>query len=219
MGRKVHPRSFRLGIIFSWDSRWFADKKRYKTLLLEDDMIRTALLRKLKSAGIARVEIQRSINTVDVILHVARPGMVIGRSGQGLDQLKKFVEALVHKSSGSNTVKVDLKVEPVKEPNLDASLVAANIADQIERRIPHKRAIMQSMEKVMGAGAKGVKIMLAGRINGAEIARREKYHQGEVPLSTIREYVDFASHPALTKSGYVGVKVWICRPQTSSLRS
>jgi len=214
MGRKVHPRSFRLGTIFTWDSMWFADKKRYKTLLLDDDTIRTALIKKLKSAGIARVGIERSINTVDVILHVARPGMVIGRSGQGLDQLKKFVEELVHKSSGNTTVKVDLKVEQVKEPNLDATLVASNIADQIERRIPHKRAIMQSMEKVMGAGAKGVKIMLAGRINGAEIARREKYHQGEVPLSTIRENVDFCSHPALTKSGYVGVKVWICRPQT-----
>lgn len=210
MGQKVNPRSFRLESTKNWDSRWFADKKRYKNLLLEDFKVRKALMLRLKSSGIAKVEIARSISSIDVILHVSRPGIVIGRGGSGLEELKKYIVGLVGKMAKS-TMKVEVHVEPVKEPNLNAVLVATAITEQLTKRIPHKRAVNQALEKVMGAGAKGVKIALSGRIAGAEISRREKFQQGMVPLSTIREDIDFASIPSLTKSGYIGVKVWICR--------
>jgi small subunit ribosomal protein S3 len=220
MGQKIHPRGFRLGVVFTWSSRWFADDKRYKDLLFEDVTLRNLMRERLKMAGLLQTEIERSINKVKVTLHVSRPGMVIGRGGSGLEELKKFVEQFLAKNQpkvvgmkkGSDTrLKVEIAVEPVKEPNLSAQLVGATIADQIVKRLPPKRICNQALERVMGAGAKGVRIVLAGRINGAEIARREKFQAGTVPLSTIREEVDFATVPALTKSGYVGVKVWICR--------
>lgn len=210
MGQKINPKSFRLGPVYTWDSRWFtSDKKRYRQLLMSDQAIRSALTKRLVQVGLARIEIERSINTVEITLHVARPGMVIGRGGQGLEELKKYVEKIV--KDNIKNVKVELHVEPVKEPNLDAQLVATNIADQLIRRMPYKRVVNQAIEKVMGAKAKGVKILLSGRIAGAEIARRELHHEGVVPLSTIREKVDFAKVGALTKSGYIGVKVWICK--------
>lgn len=212
MGRKVNPKGFRLGKFYTWDSRWFADKKRYRDLLLEDQKIRDALMAKLRQAGIAKVEIERSINTLDVTLNVSRPGMVIGRGGQGLEDLKRYVEDIIKKQKATSATKVELHVEPVKEPNLEAQLIASMIADQLVRRMPYKRVIAQTMEKVMGSQARGVKIILAGRIAGAEIARRERYQQGAVPLSTLREKIDFARVAALTKSGFIGVKVWICRP-------
>lgn len=211
MGQKVNPKVFRIGPLFTWDSRWFAqDKKRYRQLFLEDHAIRNALFKKLRAAGVSRIEIERSINTVDIIVHVARPGLVIGRGGQGMEELKKFVDTIGRKN-GSHTAKIDLHIEPVKEPNLDAQIVAASIADQLERRMPYKRVVTQLMEKIKGAGAKGVKIILAGRIAGAEIARRERFHDGMVPLSTVRENIDFAKAAALTRSGYIGIKVWICK--------
>ncbi len=215
MGQKIHPKGFRLGATFSWSSRWFADKKRYRDLLLADVELRRVLFSKLKSAGLAHVEIERSINKIKVILHVSRPGVVIGRGGSGLEEMKKFVETFLRSkktiTSDSGKMKVEGTVEPVKEPNLNAYLVATTIADQLAKRLPHKRVANQAVERVMSAGAKGVRILLAGRIAGAEIARREKYQTGTVPLSTIKEDIDFASVPSLTKSGYVGVKVWICR--------
>ncbi len=223
MGQKINPKGFRLGTTSSWSSRWFADKGRYRDLLFADVKLRRALLAKLKSAGVAQVEIERSINKVTVTLHVSRPGVVIGRGGSGLEEIKKFIETFLytHKKiqSGkslprvleSGKIKVEVTVDPVKEPNLDAHLVATTIADQLAKRLPHKRVANQAVERAMNAGAKGVRILLAGRIAGAEIARREKYQVGTVPLSTIREDIDFASVPSLTKSGYIGVKVWICR--------
>lgn len=225
MGQKIHPKGFRIGPVFTWGSRWFADKKHYKQLVFSDAGLRQMLHAKLKTAGLAQVVIERSINKIKVTLHVSRPGVVIGRGGSGLEELKKYIEQFIAKSPKSldpyeeqktNTkeaarYKVELAVEPVKEPNLNAFLVATNIADQLVKRMPHKRVCNQSLDRVMTAGAKGVRIILAGRIAGAEIARREKYQSGTVPLSTIREEVDFASVPSLTKSGYVGVKVWICR--------
>lgn len=224
MGQKIHPKGFRLGINFPWSSRWFADEKRYRELLLEDILLRRTLLERLRSAGIAEVEIERSINKIKVILHVAKPGVVIGRGGSGLEELKKFIEKFLLDSrkgrkgiphvvslQDMGKVKVDLTVEPVKEPNLSAYLVASTISDQLAKRLPHKRVCNQALDRVMSAGAKGVKIALAGRIAGAEIARREKYKTGTVPLSTLREDVDFAAVPSLTKSGYIGIKVWICR--------
>lgn len=225
MGQKINPKGFRLGQLNTWESRWFADNKRYKELLLADVRLREELFKKLKTAGLSQVEIERSINKITVKLHVSRPGMVIGRGGAGLEELKKFIEAFLFsedkKPIGNNQrigkkedrgrLKVDVVVEPVKEPNLNAYLVGTSIADQLMRRLPQKRVCNQAVNRVMSAGAKGVRVALAGRIGGAEIARREKYQSGTVPLSTLREDIDFAVVPALTKSGYVGIKVWICR--------
>jgi len=216
MGQKINPQILRLGSVYNWDSRWFS-QKNYKQTLLEDYHLRKALMEKLRFAGIARVEIERSINNVRFIMFVSRPGMVIGRAGSGLEDLKKFINELFkihhHQKNPKQFPKVDIRVEPVKEPNLDAYLVAKNVSDQLIRRMPHKRVLGQTAERVMGAGAKGVRILLAGRVGGAEIARREKIQVGTVPLSTIRAHINFASVPALTKKGYVGVKVWIHKPE------
>lgn len=209
MGRKVHPKAFRMGQMFTWQSRWFSDKKRYKDLLIMDVRLRRALMDKLSSAGIAEVIIERSISTIKIIIYVARPGVAIGRGGQNLEVIKKFIMGFFE--NDTKETKVEIQVEPVSTPSLNAHLVGTNIAEQIERRIPHRRAVYRAIEQVMGAGAKGVQIMLSGRIRGAEIARVEKYKEGSIPMSTIREDVDFAVVPALTKSGYVGIKVWICR--------
>ena len=212
MGNKIHPIAFRLGPVYTWTSRWFAQGKRYQDLLASDVKIRRALMLKLKPAGIARIEIERSINKINLTLFVSRPGVVIGRGGTGLEDLKKYVitDLLKIKDDGKNVSKVELKVEAVKEPNADAYLVAVNIADQLVRRMPAKRVIKQAVEKMMAAGAKGAKVRLGGRINGAEIARVEHTQAGVLPLSSIKEKVDFASYPAHTRSGYIGVKVWIC---------
>jgi small subunit ribosomal protein S3 len=221
MGQKINPHGFRLGPLYTWGSRWFADDKRYSGLLIQDIKLREVLGVKLKPAGLAKTEIERSINKVKIVLHVSRPGMVIGRGGSGLEEIKKYVEQAIMKIAREKKLdksvydptktKVEVVVEPVKEPNLSAFLVATNIGDQMIKRMPHKRICNQTLERVMSAGAKGVKIKLAGRIAGAEIARREIYKIGSIPLSTIREDVDYAEVPALTKSGYVGIKVWISK--------
>ncbi len=223
MGQKINPKGFRIGTTFTWGSKWFASSKQYKELVYQDAKLRIQLMDKLKPAGLSNVIIERSINKIKIILFVSRPGVVIGRGGSGLEDLKKNIERFLSKQKQSVNpyeitgkgevakLKVELSVEPVKEPNLNAFLVAQNISDQIVRRMPPKRVCGQAIERAMGAGAKGIKVLLAGRIGGAEIARREKYGAGSVPLSTIREEVDFAIVPALTKSGYIGVKVWICR--------
>lgn len=216
MGQKINPKGFRIGPVFNWTSRWYADSRDYGRTLLADVALRRELGAKLKTAGLALIEIERSINKIKVTVHVSRPGVVIGRGGSGLETLKKFIEEVLAKKlpmtmGKGQGVKVDIAVEPVKEPNLNATLVATTISDQLVRRMPHKRVCNQAVERVISAGAKGVRIILGGRINGAEIARREKFQSGTIPLSTIREDIDFASIPALTKSGYIGVKVWICR--------
>ncbi len=218
MGNKIHPIGFRLGPVYTWTSRWFASQKNYQGLVLEDALIRKSLMAKLKSSGIARIEIERSINRLGITLHVARPGVVIGRGGSGLEDLKKFIVSslLKIKESDNNAPKIDLKVEPVKEPNLDATLVATSVADQLVRRLPPKRILKQTIEKVMTSGAKGVRIRLGGRINGAEIARVEHDQRGIVPLSSIKAKIDFAAVPAYTRSGYIGVKVWICLPDDAA---
>ncbi len=212
MGNKIHPIAFRLGPVYTWTSRWFSAQKNYKALVLEDAKLRKALIVKLKPAGVSRIEIERSINKVTIIAHVSRPGVVIGRGGSGSDDLKKYIvdKLLKIKATDKNAPKVELKVEPVKEPNLDAYLVATSIADQLGKRLPSKRVMKQTIEKVMGSGARGVRIRLGGRINGAEIARVEHNQQGIIPLSSVREKIDFAAVPAYTRSGYIGVKVWIC---------
>ncbi len=211
MGQKINPNLLRLGPVYNWHSRWF-DDKRYKDLVLEDYKLRNVLMDKLGMAGISDIEIERSINNINLIIYVSRPGMVIGRAGTGLEDLRKYLVGIIGKGKNSKNVpKLDIRVEPIKDANLDAFLIAKNISDQLMRRMPHKRLMTQSVERVMTAGAKGVRIILAGRINGAEIARREKMQKGTVPLSTIREHITFASVPSLTKKGYIGVKVWINR--------
>lgn len=209
MGQKVNPQILRLGPIYNWSSRWFDDKK-YKDVLLEDFKLRKALMDKLSGAGISEIEIERSINSLKLIVNVSRPGMVIGRAGSGLEEVKDYLyKFLKIKKNSKNAPKIDLRIEPIKEPNLDAFLVAKNISDQLVKRLPHRRVLAQTVERVMGAGAKGIRIIISGRVGGAEINRKEKMQRGTVPLSTIRERINFASVPALTQKGYIGVKVWI----------
>lgn len=212
MGQKINPQLFRLGPIYTWESRWF-DKKHYKDILLEDYKLRNALMKKLELSGISRVEIERSINNLKITIYVSRPGMVIGRAGTGLEDLKRFIDKILTSKKSKNAPKFDIRVEPIKNPNLDAWLVAKNISDQLIKRLPYKRVLAQTAERVMETGAKGVRVVLSGRIGGGEIARREKIQKGTVPLSSIRENVTYASVPSLTKKGYVGVKVWINRPE------
>ena len=209
MGQKVNPHILRLNTVFPWNSRWFSEKD-YKETVLEDYLLRKLLREKLKIAGISKIDMERSINSIKVIIHVARPGIVIGRAGSGLEELKKSIQGFfrLHRI-GKQMPKLDIRVEPIKEPNMDSYLVAKSIADQLERRMPFKRVLVQTADRVMSSGAKGVRILLAGRIAGAEIGRREKVQIGTVPLSTIRENIDYTSLPSLTKKGYIGVKVWI----------
>jgi small subunit ribosomal protein S3 len=206
MGQKVNPTGFRLGSNIPWESRWFAPGKKYKQFLAEDLIIRELLMKKLRPAGVTKVEIERNINKLKVIISVSRPGVLIGRGGSGLLDLKKFLQKEL-KIKDENA----LEIAPmdIKSPDLSAYLVAQNIAEQLVRRMPAARVMNQSLERVMRSGAKGVKVVLAGRIGGAEIARRESKFLGSVPLHTLRADIDFANVPALTKSGFVGVKVWI----------
>ena len=220
MGQKINPKILRLGTVYNWDSRWF-NERNYKETLLEDFKLRKALMQKLKFAGVSSVEIERSINSVKLIINVSKPGMVIGRAGTGLEDLKKFVTEFFKKLYPTKPVKslprVDLRVEGIKEPNLDAFLVAKNVAEMLIKRFPFKRVLNSNSERVMGAGAKGVRIVLSGRIAGSEIGRREKIQVGKVPLSTIRADIDYASYPSLTKKGYIGVKVWINKPDVKGV--
>ena len=216
MGQKINPKVLRLGTVYNWESRWF-DERNYKERVLQDFKIRKALMEKLKYAGVSEIEIERSINNVRIIINVSKPGMVIGRAGTGLEELKKYImqlfKSLDKKKNSKTAPRVDLRVEGVKEPNLDAYLVAKNVAEMLIKRLPFKRVLNSNAERVMGAGAKGVRIVLSGRIGGSEIGRREKIQVGKVPLSTIREDINYASYPSLTKKGYIGVKVWINRPE------
>ena len=215
MGQKVNPKVIRIGPVLNWNSRWFDDRK-YSQTLLSDFKIRKALMERLRNAGISEIDIERSINNIKITAFVSKPGMVIGRGGTGLEELKNYIQKdLLAKPGVKNQFKLDIRVEPIKNPNLDAYLVARNVSDQLVKRLPAKRVMTSTVEKVMGAGAMGVRIVLSGRIGGAEIGRREKLQVGTVPLSTIRENIQYASVPALTKKGYIGVKVWINKPSES----
>ena len=209
MGQKVNSTAFRLGKWKPWKSRWFARKpEQYKKNLLEDVKIRRYLMKKLRLAGIVEARIERSIKKMIITLFVSRPGVVIGRGGSGLEKLKKDLFKIISLEDAEKNLKLD--VVEVKNPDLSAQLVAFRIAEQLERRMPHRRVVGKMMERVMGAGAQGVKVFLSGRIAGAEISRTEKYFEGKVPLQTLRANIDYAQVPALTKFGYIGVKVWIC---------
>jgi small subunit ribosomal protein S3 len=211
MGQKVNPIGFRVGTFLPWKSRWFADDKEYKDYLLEDIKIRQALMKRLKLAGITSVEIERLPKNIRITMTVSRPGVVIGRGGTGLEDIKKFIlDTIVEIRGGAiKDLKIDLQVNEVKNPELSAHLVATRIASELERRMPHRRVVTRAMERVMQAGAGGIKIILSGRIAGADIARTEKYQMGSVPRQTLRESIEYAQVPALLKKGYVGVKVLI----------
>lgn len=212
MGQKVHPRGLRLGILYNWSSRWFfSNKKAYREALTVDIKIREGLMKKLTFAAVTQIEIERAINKITLIIYSVKPGMIIGRGGKGLEDIKNYVMGYLKTDKKGKETKLDLKIEPVKKPYLNAYFVAQSIAEKLVRNFPHRSVVHNSMNRVSEAGAKGVKIQLGGRIAGAEISRREKFFQGTIPASTIREDVDFAKYSALTRSGYVGVKVWICK--------
>ena len=207
MGQKINPVGFRMGISTSWRSRWYAPSGKYKQYVSEDLKIRTLLMKKLKPAGIQNVEIERAVNKLKVIIFVSRPGILIGRGGSGLTELKKFLlKELKLKDEGLEIVPMELKAA-----DLTSYLVAQSIAEQLIKRLPAQRVMNQAIDRVIRSGAKGVRVVISGRIGGAEIARREWKASGTMPLHTLRADIDFASYPALTKSGYVGVKVWINR--------
>ena len=190
MGQKVHPHGLRIGIIKTWDSKWFADKN-YQKYLLEDIRIREAVKQKLFASGIARVEIERSANRLNVIVHAAKPGMVIGRGGAGIETLKQEVRKYTESQ-------VDVKIQEIKQPDMAAVLVAENIAAQLERRIAFRRAMRQSVTRTMRMGAKGIKVQVGGRLGGAEIARSESYREGSIPLHTLRADIDYGTAEAHT---------------------
>lgn len=209
MGQKVNPIGIRVGNHLPWKSRWFAGSGNFKNFLVEDIKMRKALTQKLKLAGVTNIEIERLPKSMTVIITVSRPGVVIGRGGTGIEDVKKYILEILGNRKDVKDVKIDIRINEVKNPDISAHLVAERIAGELERRIPHRRVVQKSIERVMSGGALGVKVVLAGRINGAEISRVEKYHQGSVPSQTLREEIDYAQVPALLKRGYVGVKVWI----------
>ncbi|MFA6017364.1 MAG: 30S ribosomal protein S3 [Patescibacteria group bacterium] len=212
MGQKVHPRGLRLGIVYNWNSRWFFSNKRsFKDSLISDLKIRKILMNKLAFSSVTQIDIERAINRITLIIYAVKVGMIIGRGGKGLEEIKQFVLDNLRKGEKVKELKIDIKIEPVKKPFLNSYYVAQLVAEKLVKSFPHRSTVHNAMNKVMEAGAKGVKIQLGGRVGGAEISRREKYFLGSVPTSTIREDVDLARYPALTRSGYVGVKVWICK--------
>lgn len=210
MGHKVNPRGFRLPQDNDWESRWFGETpKIYRENLLTDMRIRSFLLGRLKLAGLTKVQIERSINKMRIVLYVSRPGVVIGRGGSGLELLKKELGILIKMADPKKNLEIEA-VE-VKDPDLSAYLTAQRVAEQLEKRMPYRRVATKTIQRAIASGAKGIKIVLGGRVGGAEISRVEKFTEGKLPLSTLRADIDYASVPAFTKSGYVGVKVWIYR--------
>jgi len=205
LGQKIHPNGFRVGVTRDWHATWFAGQKEYASLVTEDINIRRAIDGMYEDAGISKVDIERDSNEVAVTIHTARPGIVIGRGGQRVDELRKHLETL----TGNRRAK--LNVKEVRQAELDAYLVARNVADQLERRIAFRRAIRQAVMRTMQAGAEGIKIAVSGRLAGADIARAEKAMEGRVPLHTLRADIDYGLAEAQTEFGVLGVKVWICR--------
>jgi small subunit ribosomal protein S3 len=202
MGQKVNPHGLRIGIIKDWDTKWYANDKNFGDLLVEDFKIRKFVKNKLYIAGISRIEIERAANKVKLNISTAKPGIVIGKGGVGIEELKKDIERL----TGKNVL---INITEIKSPDVDAQLVAENIASQLERRISFRRAMKQAMSKAMKLGAKGIKTAVAGRLGGAEIARNEHYHEGTIPLQTLRADIDYGFAEANTTYGKIGVKTWI----------
>ena len=210
MGQKVNPHGLRVGVIKNWDSRWYASDEKFGDILVSDYNLRKFLKNKLLSAGISKIEIERdSKETVKVFIHCAKPGMIIGKGGTEIDKLREDIEKLTGKKASVNVV----EVKPI---DLDAQLVAENIASQLERRIAFRRAMKQAIGRTMRLGAKGIKIAVSGRLGGAEIARTEHYHEGTIPLQTLRADIDYGFWEANTTYGKIGVKVWIYKGEVLS---
>jgi small subunit ribosomal protein S3 len=205
MGQKVSPVGLRVGIIRDWESRWYASNRDFGTLLVEDIKLRDHIFKELKSASVSRVEIERSKNRVELIIRTARPGVVIGTNGENVERIKKQLEKI---AVGKQ---VHVRVVEIANPDLDAYLVAKGIAEQLEQRASFRTAQKRAIQRIMRAGAKGVKTMVSGRLGGNDIARSEGYSEGVVPLHTLRSDIDFAIAEAMTTYGILGVKVWICR--------
>jgi small subunit ribosomal protein S3 len=202
VGQKVHPKGLRIGIVKGWDTRWYANKQNFSALLVEDVKIRKYVKKALFNSGVSRIEIERTAARVTVTVHTAKPGMVIGKQGQGITDLQKAIEAMTGKS-------VSVNVQEVRVAELDAQLVAENVAQQLEKRIAFRRAVKGAIQKTMRMGAKGIRIIVSGRIGGAEIARKERMWEGTVPLHTLRADIDYGFAEASTTFGKIGVKVWM----------
>ena len=203
MGQKIHPNGFRLGVIRDWDAKWFASRRHYAKNLVADQKIRIFLRKQLTNAAVSKIELVRAGENLNVTIHTGRPGIVIGKKGEDIERLRRQVLAM------NNQVPVQIAVEEIRKPELDALLVAENVCQQLEKRIMFRRAMKRAVQNSMRLGAKGVKIMIAGRLNGAEIARTEWYREGRVPLHTLRADVDYGFAEAHTTYGVIGVKVWI----------
>ena len=202
MGQKVNPKGLRIGIIKDWEAKWFADKKNFSGLLLEDVRIRKHVKKKLYPAGVSRIQIERAANRVKISIHTAKPGIVIGRGGSEVEALRKQLE----KMSGKQ---ININIVEIKVPEIEGQLVAENIAQAIEKRIAFRRAMKQNVSRAMKMGAKGIRIACSGRLGGAEIARAEWYSEGKVPLHTLRADIDYGFAEADTTYGKIGIKVWI----------
>ena len=206
MGQKVNPHGLRVGVIKDWDSRWYASEEKVGDLIVEDQKIRKYLKKTLYGAGVPKIEIERSNDIVTIYLHCARPGVVIGKGGEQIEQYRLAVEKMIGK-------KVKLNIVEVRNPDMDAQLVAENIAAQLENRVSFRRAMKKCLQSSMRAGAKGIKTSVAGRLGGADIARSEGYHEGSIPLQTLRADIDYGFAEAKTAYGRLGVKVWIYKGQ------
>ena len=213
MGQKVNPHGLRVGVIKDWDSRWFTtDKKEFGNLILEDHNVRKFLKNKLYSAGVSKIEIERSANKLKLDLHVAKPGVVIGRAGAGIEALKAELEKMTKKN-------VIINIIEVRNVDKDAQLVAENIALAIERRVAFRRAMKQAIQRALKSGAKGIKVSASGRLGGAEMARTEGYSEGNVPLQTLRSDIDYGFAEADTTYGKIGIKVWVCNGEVLPTRN
>jgi len=206
MGTKVHPKGFRIGVTRGWESLWFANRKSYVKLLQEDVKLREFVSKLLKDALVERVEIERTRQEIKILIHSAKPGIIIGRGGTGIEDLSKKIK---NEFFRGRRVKMSVNVKEVQNPSLAAMIVAQQIAQDIEKRMPFRRVMKSTIERVMKAGALGVKVKIGGRLNGAEISRSESIAQGKIPLHTLRADIDFASYGAQTIWGTIGVKVWI----------
>ena len=206
MGQKVNPHGARVGVIYDWSTRWYAGKKDFANNLVEDYKLRKMLKEKYYSTGISHIDIERTAQTMTVNVFTAKPGMIIGRGGAGIEALKKELEAFLGRPANINIMEI-------KVPDTNAQLVAENIAQQLEKRIAFRRAMKQSMQRAMRAGAKGMKCAVSGRLNGADIARTERYHEGSIPLQTLRADIDYGFAEAKTTYGRLGVKVWVYKGQ------
>jgi len=206
MGHKVNPKIYRIGHLTNWTSKWFDSGSSYSKKVEQDVKIRKHITSKLKDAGIDKIEIERSPESINIMIYSSKPGIIIGRGGAGVDEIRKYITKKIIKDKN---VKINIDIKEVSKPQLSAMIVAANIANELEKRIPYRRAMKRNIDSVMKAGAQGVKVVCSGRLDGVEIARQETLYQGKIPLQTLRADIDYARTAAHTTYGQVGVKVWI----------